>query len=777
LNAPSKGRPRHRLARRSSARQVLGAVVAGRATWPLVVVATVVLVNLPALVGLVDVSPLGPVGVTASHVGAGVLPGQWTIDPNIGYTAQALGHLAALDWLHGTVPWWNPLEGLGTPLAAGMQSAAFFPPTLLLALPQGQLLFHMVLESTAGLSTWFLLREIGLGPRVAALGGILFALNGTLAWFGSAGANPVALLPLMLLGIERLARREGPDPAGWMILAGGLALSINAGFPEIAYVDGLFVLVWFVFRLAGHPAGGRRRFAGRVVLGAGVGTLLAAPLLVAFVSYLPTADVGVHAGSLINTHLGSWSAPVVGLPYLYGPLITFSGSDPSGHLSVFFGQGGGYLTATTIALAIVGLAVGRHQRGLRLVLAVTAGLLLLWAFGVPPFQYVLARVVPLTSTVNISKYCDSDIELAFVVLACFGVDAVARRKDRAARLAVVLAGVATLAWLGAVLAFAWPEVRTLYDARAAYRVYPVLMICWAAVLVVGVTVAGAFTGRRISAGVVATLLALDGAMMFGFPQLSAPRSVTIDMGPVEYLASHLGNGRYFSLGTYKPNYGSYFGIASLDVDDLPVPKLFEQYVSNELAPNAIPTVFDGRSTRDKHGPTEAQELVQNLAAFEALDVRYVVVPTGNSIFGAGPTFADGVSRVYMDGFATIYSLPDATSFFSVSGAACGLQPAGWAEVTATCASPTTLVRSELDLPGWTADINGRPVQIESIAHGLESVQLPAGTSRVTFSYTPVHLDIGLGLFALGAVTAVGVPLWGRRRQRGQKHLAEVSGSD
>jgi hypothetical protein len=768
------GRPRHRVARRSSARRAFGVVAAAPVTWPLVVVAAVVLVNLPALVGLVDVSPLGPIGGTASHVTAGFLPGQWSLDPNIGYTAQALGHLAALDWLHGTVPWWNPFEGLGTPLAAGMQSAAFFPPTLLLALPQGQLLFHMVLESAAGLSTWFLLREVGFGPRVAALGGVLFALNGTQAWYGSAGANPVALLPVMVLGIERLARREGPDPAGWMILAGGVALSVYSGFPEIAYVDVLLVVVWFLYRLAGHPAGGRGRFTGRVVLGAGVGALLSAPLLLAFAAYLPTADIGAHAGSLLNTHLGSWSTPVVGLPYLYGPLIAFVGSDPSGHLNTFFGRAGGYVTAPTIALAIVGVAVGRRERGLRIVLAVTACLLLLWAFGVPPFQYVLARIVPLTDTVDIPKYCDSVVELAFVVLACFGVDAVARRKDRAARLAVVLGGVATLAWLGAVLHFAWPEVRALYHVRAAYRVYPVLMICWAAGLVVAITAVGAFTGRRISAAVVATLLALDAALMFGFPQLSAPRSVTIDMGPVDYLASHLGNGRYFSLGIYKPNYGSYFGIASLDVNDLPVPKLWETYVADELAPNAIPTVFDGESAKDRHGPTEAQELIQNLAAFEAVDVRYVVVRSGNRLFGNGPTFADGVRRVYADGFAAIYLLPHATSFFSASGGPCGLQAEGSTEVTATCARPATLVRSELDLPGWSAGVDGQPVRIESIASGLQSVQLPAGTSKVTFSYTPAHLDLGLGLFGLGAVTAVGAPFWGRRRKRGQtRHPEEV----
>jgi hypothetical protein len=754
------------LARSSNARRVIGIVAAGRATWPLAVVAAVVLVNLPALVGVVDVSPLGPIGATASHIGASYLPGQPSLDPNIGYTAQALGHLAALDWLHGTVPWWNPYEGLGTPLAAGMQSAAFFPPTLLLALPQGQLLFHMVLEATAGLSTWSLLREVGLGPRVATLGGVLFAFNGTLAWFGSAGANPVALLPLMVLGIERISRREGRDPAGWMILAGGLALSIYAGFPEIAYVDCLFVVALFVFRLAGHPAGGRRRFAGRVVLGAGVGALLSAPLLVAFAYYVPTADIGAHAGSLIDAHLASASTPVIGLPYLYGPLVAFAGSDPTGRLATAFGRAGGYVTAPTIALALVGVMVGRLERGLRIFLAATACLLLLWAFGVPPFQFVLARFVPLTGTVDVPKYFDAVVELAFVVLTCFGVEAVARRKDRSVRIAVLVGGVATLAWLGTVLLFAWPDVRALYEARAAYRAYPILMICWAATLVVAVTGAGAaFTGRRITAGVVAALLALDGAVMFGVPQLSAPRSVTIDMGPVDYLASHLGNGRFFSLGIYKPNYGSYFGIASLDVNDLPVPKLWKSYVTDVLAPNAIPTVFDGESVKKRHGPSEAKELTEDLADFEAVDVRYVVVRRKNELFGAGPIYADGVRRVYADGFAAIYSLPHPRFFFSVNGAPCRLHADGSTEVAAICVHPATLVRSELDLPGWSASVNGRPVQIEPVDSGLESVKIPAGDSRVTFSYTPAHLDLGLGLFGVGAVTAVGVPVWGRRRQR------------
>jgi hypothetical protein len=47
------------------------------------------------------------------------------LDPNVGATSQALGHLAAWDWLHGVIPWWNPYTGIGVPLAGELQPGAF----------------------------------------------------------------------------------------------------------------------------------------------------------------------------------------------------------------------------------------------------------------------------------------------------------------------------------------------------------------------------------------------------------------------------------------------------------------------------------------------------------------------------------------------------------------------------------------------------------------------------------------------------------------------------
>lgn len=68
----------------------------------------------------------------------GVVAGSQTIDANVGWTAQALGRLAAQMWQHGHIPLWNYDEGLGQPLAGEMQSAALFQPFILLQLlPDG----------------------------------------------------------------------------------------------------------------------------------------------------------------------------------------------------------------------------------------------------------------------------------------------------------------------------------------------------------------------------------------------------------------------------------------------------------------------------------------------------------------------------------------------------------------------------------------------------------------------------------------------------------------
>ena len=219
-------------------------------TWALLaIVAAVVVANLPYLLGFLDPNPLDHRSGLTSAITAGWLAGKPTIDPSNGFTSQAIGHLAALDVLHLRLPWWNPYEATGMPLLGETQAAALFPPTLLTAFSNGQLYEHVLLEMIAGICTYRLLRRIRVTRPAAIAGGIAFALNGKFAWFADATVNPLPFLPMLLLGIERAfemtrARRRG----GWRLIAVAGALTVYAGFPEVAYIDVLMAVFWVGWR-------------------------------------------------------------------------------------------------------------------------------------------------------------------------------------------------------------------------------------------------------------------------------------------------------------------------------------------------------------------------------------------------------------------------------------------------------------------------------------------------------------------------------------------------
>src|SRR5438309_4084655 len=218
--------------------------------WALIAItAAVLLANLPYLLGFFDPNPLDFRGGLTSAITRGWLSGKPTIDPTYGFTAQALGHRAALDILHLHLPWWNPYEATGMPLLGETQAAALFPPTLLTGFSNGQIYEHVLLELIAGICTYLLLRRI-LAARAAAIAGaIAFALNGKFAWFADATVNPLPFLPMLLLGIEGAfnAARTGRR-GGWPLIAVAGALSVYAGFPEVAYINVLMGFCWVGWR-------------------------------------------------------------------------------------------------------------------------------------------------------------------------------------------------------------------------------------------------------------------------------------------------------------------------------------------------------------------------------------------------------------------------------------------------------------------------------------------------------------------------------------------------
>jgi small basic protein len=703
-------------------------------------VGIVVAANAPYLLGLFKPDPLTlEAGVSAITRG-GLLPGLPWVDPNSGITAQALGHLAAHDWLHGQVPWWNPYEGLGAPLAGEMQSAALFPPTLLLIFTNGQVYFHLLLELAAALATYGFLVQLRVGRLIAASGAIAFALSGTFAWFDHAPVNPVAFLPLVLWGVERGFTTPGfRRPTSWILISAGLALSLYAGFPETAYIDGILAGLWALVRLCQLPKGRRPEYLATLAIGLTVGLFIAAPILTAFADYLGVANVGSHSGVFGGTSLPSSIFPQLVMPYLFGPISAFSGNDPSGVLNSAWGQVGGYLSVPLIVLGTIGVA-GRPNRPLRVVLTLWLILALGRTYGVPPFQKIV-NLLPGMKDVAFFRYSMSSCALALIILAVFGMDDL-RRRLVSGRVMIV-AGAIGLILIGGSILEARGLLRNLMTAHD-HNLWAGTSQVWAIATVVLVIAISVGLKGRLQLCLLAALVGLDTFAMFVVPEFSAPRAENVYLAPATYLAEHLGTSRYYTVGPLPPNYGSYFGAAEFNSNDLPEPRAYDK-----LAVQSFGLSLNGADTT---ADQQATNFLNRLGQFERVGVKYLLTPGGFQL-PAAPN-ASKMRLVESGPSGEIFEVPSPQRLYRAQGVGCRVESQTISSATVDCSSSGTLYREELFMSGWTATIDQRTVKVDP-AGIYQRIALPPGRSTVGFSFTPQHMDWALAGFVIGAITWIG----------------------
>ncbi|WP_145611288.1 YfhO family protein [Nitrospirillum amazonense] len=560
-----------------------------------------------------------------------------SLDPNVGFTSQTLGHRAALDLLSGHLPWWNPYEGVGMPLAGEMQSAALFPLTPLLALPDGQLYMHIAMQIIAGIFTVLLMRRLGTDALAAGTAALLFEFNGTYAWLANAVINPICFLPMILLGVEDvrltvIAGREGTRRGGWGWIGLGVALSLYAGFPEMAYLDGLLAAAWTMARLPGLERRQAAMYLARLALGVGAGVLLAAPILIAFLGYLPHAFVGAHGGEGYRyVRLGQERLITLLMPYLHGRLTDATTADAG----VFWGRAGGYIGMMMPAMAVMGLWA-RRWRGLRLTLGAWSLFTIATLYGVPGLTH-LVTAVPMVTNSIFTRYLPPSFEFALAVLAGLACHDLAshdlaqagdmRRlwarplfRNGAAALALLVLAAAVLSW-------------GRFNDAAVLTWYRLSMGC-AAALALGVCILAfpRLDGRRQALGL-AAFTVVEAIALFLVPAVWTVRAGTLQLGGIHFLRQNLGLQRFYTLGPIQPNYGSFYGVASLNHDDLPLPAAWTRYVHDHLDDNTTGVTFGPYGHLDPSRGSQAQNLMRNLDAFREVGVKYVVAPPGISPFG------------------------------------------------------------------------------------------------------------------------------------------------
>lgn len=121
--------------------------------------------------------------------------------------------------------------------------------------------------------------------------------------------------------------------------------------------------------------------------------------------------------------------------------------------------------------------------------------------------------------------------------------------------------------------------------------------------------------------------------------------------------------RFYTLHPIEPNYGSYYKIASVNVNDLPIPKRFADYAP-KLDSNADPLVFTGYSRTDPDGPTALDEFGKHIAEFENAGVKYLVADRGQ--VAATDMAKYDLKLAFSDGRIDIFALPAPKPYFEAS---------------------------------------------------------------------------------------------------------------
>jgi hypothetical protein len=697
------------------------------------------IVKSPLLFGLLNCDPtLLYAGLQHGlHPGPlGGYPPYPTIDPNIAFTSHALGRRVILDILQGQWPWWNYYEGVGAPLAGEMQSAALFPLTWLLYFKNGQLYMHLALQMIAGVSTYALLRRMQVAQVGSLAAALVFQFNGTFAWLANAVINPIAFLPLTLLGVEVSLERIASGRRGgafWITI--GLTAALYAGFPEMAYLDGLLILCWTLVRTATLPSVLRIRFLFTVCLAGLAALALSAPILVAFFDYLPLSFTGGHEGDgFASVHLPAASLIATLVPYVFG------GLHQDTTLVDFWGGVGGYAGIALVMLALYGI-FGPRYRSLRIMLALWILVTISLSYGLPG-AHALVWIIPGLKLAAFFRYFAPSWEFSLCIMAALALsDATSALHQRQIKYAYVVT--VALLCVGCIVTLS-SGIRPHGRYALGAAIFTVTLLAALASQVFRKA-----NSSRVVIGL-SILLVCESVAYFIAPVMSNPSQGTVDLAGVRYLQANIGMQRFVTLGPVQPNYGSYFGIASINHNDLPIPRVWTDFVTTKLDTNAPPVLFTGVSRADSTGPSAQDSLLKNLPNYLAIGTQYLLTPVNAPM--PGETKNMGVKEVFADSNMRIYELGKSRPYFDAP--ACSLNAVTRAEVRADCMQSTTLTRLELYMPGWRAYVNGHETEIAQVDELFQQLKVPAGRSSIQFTFQPPHIRWAILAFVVGLLLMV-----------------------
>jgi hypothetical protein len=636
-------------------------------------------------------------------------PHAYTTDPD-GSTGNDLAWAAytAESLRHGTLPLWDPFQGLGDTFLAQGGSQVLYPLNWLHAFIPVQY-WDVLSFLHFFLAAWFVYLfalECGLARWPALIAGACVYAQGFMQGYLAMSMDLAAStwLPLVLFGVERHFNKRR-SRAGFAAIAVGTFMLGTGSHQGLATVCAIAVVAWIAVRC----------FIARDVRPAvammapfAIAVLCAAPVLAPFLqnTFAVRSEMGQQ-----QANLGLRTLPSLLYPFVYGAFY----SPAFGNPQVNAGDVCAPLPAVVWFLAIAGVVAGVSRKNSRmLALAGFALWDLLWMTDVPPFNVL--RYAPMVRRLG-PAYLLCSIQLCLCVLAGYGVSALlslGRRGLRAltgvwivltAGLWLIVASVLREAWprvdpaclaagIGSNLVWSiavpalllalcvflrrtrrenlFPVVALAAVMGAAVAFFPngadyrsvliARMGMLAAVAVCGLLVVAQRNERRAAWVAVAVLLVANAGLVAGYPGWPKRVDPFAETPYVRFLKSQPQSSRGYGLKCVLfPDLSSRFSLLTINTLFALTQPASLRFISRHVDDCQNPQLFYGVTSPDCPDRPALAQVLRRRAVWDYLGVRYVFSADPNELQAAAAP-PPGNSRDRMqpsdEGMRLAFSSPD-----------------------------------------------------------------------------------------------------------------------
>lgn len=363
--------------------------------------------------------PTGPYGYNIDRI-----PWLIYIDPGASSWFYEPAYLLASNiYRSGDIPLWNPYMAMGTPFAADMQSAVFFPlnwfvyfisePYFWEALD-----FIVIIKLfIAGFFTYCFMRVIGVNRCGSFAAAVAFMFNGYFMFYlNMSHLNIETLVPVLLYTFEKLLRIQNIK---YTIIAGiAVALSILGGMTPEATLFALFLAtVYYLYRvyfkIKEEKTFTIKKYAisllGVFFLGGSLSALLTFP----FIEFLSNSSNVHPQGIGLGYAPFSYDTISIIVPYFFGPVhMTWTGLTQHSILP--------YVGILTFFFALCAFSKKGANTRISLFFAGFAVFYLLKVYGFPIINWI--GYLPLFNVAIFFKYLFPEFAFSLAVLAGIGIN-------------------------------------------------------------------------------------------------------------------------------------------------------------------------------------------------------------------------------------------------------------------------------------------------------------------------------------------------------------------